>query len=90
MCKKSSSLNTKPSELPATNDSRMEPVKCSQRLAAFLVREWAMGQGFISCPIFFARGMCSMLVAFNTFFETRDEAALFLLTLPWLSPHATC
>ena len=26
-----------------------------------------------------------MLVAFNTFFETRDEAALFLLLLPWFS-----
>ena len=54
MCKISSSLNTKPSELPATNDLRMEPVECSQRLAAFLVREWAMGQGFIPCPIFCA------------------------------------
>ena len=27
-----------------------------------------------------------MLVAFNTFFETRGEAVLFLLPLPWFSP----
>lgn len=48
------------------------------------------GAGVYPLSHFFARGMCSMLVAFNTFFETRDEAALFLLPLPWFSPHAIC